>query len=38
MLRKAFDAGYPNRDAVKNDPNFAKLKEDPRMKEIVAAR
>jgi putative intracellular protease/amidase len=38
MLRKAFDAGYPNRDAVKTDPSFAKLREDPRMKEIVAAR
>jgi putative intracellular protease/amidase len=38
MLSKAFAAGYPNRDAVKTDPNFAKLREDPRLKDVVAAR
>jgi putative intracellular protease/amidase len=38
MLRKAFAAGYTDRDGVAKDPNFAKLKDDPRMKTIVAAR
>jgi tetratricopeptide (TPR) repeat protein len=38
MLTKAFAAGYPNRDAVNTDPLFAGLKDDPRLKEIVAAR
>jgi putative intracellular protease/amidase len=37
-LRKAFDAGYPDRDSVSKDPNFAKLKDDPRLKTIAAAR
>jgi putative intracellular protease/amidase len=38
MLRKAFDAGYPHRDAVSKDPVFAKLKDDPRVKEFASAR
>ena len=38
MLQKAFDAGYPNRDALSKDPNFARLKDDPRAKTIAAAR
>lgn len=38
MLVKAFAAGYPNRDAVKTDPAFAAIKDDPRLKEIVAAK
>lgn len=38
MLQKAFDAGYPNRDALSKDPSFARLKDDPRAKTIAAAR
>ena len=37
MLRKAIALGYPERDVAK-DASFAKMKDDPRMKTIVAAR
>ena len=37
MLRKAIALGFPDRD-VANDASFAKMKDDPRMKTIVAAR
>jgi putative intracellular protease/amidase len=38
MLQKAFDAGYPNRNAVNTDPVFAKVKDDPRLRELTAAK
>jgi putative intracellular protease/amidase len=38
MLRKAFDAGFNDRNAVAKDPSFAKLKDDPRVKAIAEAR
>ena len=37
MLKKAFDAGFRDRDAVAQDPDLASLRADPRVKEIVAA-
>ncbi len=36
-LRKAIDAGYSGRQAVTNEPAFAGLKADPRMKELLSA-
>jgi tetratricopeptide (TPR) repeat protein len=36
MLRKAYAHGYPDRDLSK-DPNFAQLRDDPRMKAIAGA-
>ena len=38
MLRKAFDTGFPNRQAVETDPDFASLRADPRVKEMVGNR
>jgi tetratricopeptide (TPR) repeat protein len=38
MLSKAYALGYQDRDAVRKDPVFAKLKDDPRLKTITAAR
>jgi len=35
-LRLAFDAGFDDRESVAKNPVFAKLKDDPRMKTIVA--
>ena len=36
LLQRAFAAGFKNRDAVKNDPALAKLRNDARLKTIVA--
>jgi putative intracellular protease/amidase len=38
MLEKAFQVGFPNKSAITTDPNFASLKDDPRVKQLVAAR
>ena len=38
MLEKAFAAGYPHRDAVLKDPDFAALRTDPRARQLTAAR
>jgi tetratricopeptide (TPR) repeat protein len=37
-LKKAFDAGFTDREAVNRDPDLAKLRTDKRVQEIVAAR
>lgn len=37
LLQRAFAAGFKDRDAVKNDPALAKLREDARVKTIVAS-
>ena len=37
-LRRAFTAGFSDRDAVAKNPVFAKLKDDARMKAIIASR
>lgn len=36
LLERAFAAGFKNRDAVKNDPALAKLRDDARVRSIVA--
>jgi tetratricopeptide (TPR) repeat protein len=38
MLKKSFDLGFPNPSAIETDPSFASLKDDPRVKQLVAAR
>ncbi|HSP14211.1 MAG TPA: DJ-1/PfpI family protein [Thermoanaerobaculia bacterium] len=35
MLQKAVDAGFKNRDAIRNSPELAKLKDDARVKAIA---
>jgi putative intracellular protease/amidase len=37
-LRRAFGAGYPRRDAIEKDPEFAALRTDPRAKQLTSAR
>jgi tetratricopeptide (TPR) repeat protein len=37
-LKKAFDAGFTDRQAVNRDPDLAKLRADKRVQEMVAAR
>jgi hypothetical protein len=35
LLKKAYAAGFKDRDAVNRDPDLAKLRNDPRIKELV---
>ena len=37
-LKQAYAAGFPDRDAVKNDPDLAKLRTDPRVQAIATAQ
>jgi putative intracellular protease/amidase len=37
LLRQAYAAGFPNKDAVAKDPDLASLQGDPRVKEMTAA-
>jgi len=37
MMVRAFDAGYPRRDAVQTDPGLARLRNDPRFKPSASA-
>jgi transcriptional regulator GlxA family with amidase domain len=38
MLAKAFAAGYPDRDAVKSDPDLAGLRDHPGLQKLVSER
>lgn len=35
LLKKAYAAGFKDRDAVNKDPDLAKLRNDPRVKELI---
>ena len=37
-LKRAFAAGYPRRDAIDKDPEFAALRADPRAKQLTSTR
>jgi Flp pilus assembly protein TadD len=38
MLKKAFDAGYPDRQNVTKDPDLASIASDPRVRDLLAAK
>lgn len=35
LLKKAYAAGFKDRDAVNKDPDLAKLRNDPQVKELI---
>jgi transcriptional regulator GlxA family with amidase domain len=37
-LKKAYAAGFKDHNAIKNDPDLAKLRNDPRAQELIAAK
>jgi putative intracellular protease/amidase len=37
-LRRAFAAGFPDRDIVDHDPDLARLRDDPRLEKVAASK